>query len=228
MEEYHLPTMDGLRLVKGLCEGVLIGKDAIAGFPSLHTLPHSGSLGFHHVNVFQSESRSETMVINIDNTFEGLKVEDLARAMIGKTTFAGWPFLQEAQVVAVSDDLFRYELEAFGQQQRVRPIPHRPEVIHAWRRTADRLEHVYSKRFGTLIGGVDVILHVKLLKGKLRHLMRGLVCGKRLTAIELGGTRPETAGRRRTSQGIRREGDRAGSPGNGTARIRRGHPVYCE
>ncbi|CAE7051410.1 unnamed protein product, partial [Rhizoctonia solani] len=42
MDEFVLPTLaGGLDLVKGLREGVFLGVDALAGFPSLQTLPHS-------------------------------------------------------------------------------------------------------------------------------------------------------------------------------------------
>ena len=162
---FHLPTLDGLRLVKGLCEGVLLGKDAIAGFPSLNTLPHTGQLGYQGVNVFQAESRNETMVIAIDNTFEGAKVEDVGKAMIGKTTYVNWPYLKEALVVAVTDELFRYEMHDHGGHQQVRSVPHRPDSLVSWRRSAERAEHHYSKRYGVIIGGVDVMVHVRMLKG---------------------------------------------------------------
>ena len=71
MESFNLPTLDGLHLVKGLCDGAVLGTEALAGFPSLHTLPHTGRLKHHRVNVFQSESRHQSMVIEIDNDQTG-------------------------------------------------------------------------------------------------------------------------------------------------------------
>lgn len=57
-ETFHLPTLDGgLSFRNHLLDGVKLGKDALAGFPSLQTIPHQGELRFHHVNVFQQESR---------------------------------------------------------------------------------------------------------------------------------------------------------------------------
>jgi 5'-3' exoribonuclease 1 len=35
MEPFDLPTLDGLHLVQGLCEGVFLGSEALAGFPLL-------------------------------------------------------------------------------------------------------------------------------------------------------------------------------------------------
>lgn len=59
MELFHLPTLEGgsLRLNKGLCEGVRLGIKSMAGFPSLHTIPHTAALEFHGINVFQTDSK---------------------------------------------------------------------------------------------------------------------------------------------------------------------------
>lgn len=161
---FDLPTLSGLKLVKGLCEGVLLGKDAVAGFPSLFTLPHSGQLGFHGVAVFQGDSKNETMVLTIENTFEGVVVEDIAKEMVGKTVYAGWPFLKEALVTGISDDLFRYEMDQ--SSGTVGKLPHRPESLVGWRKAAERIEHQYSKRYGSIIGDVNIVLNVRLLKGE--------------------------------------------------------------
>lgn len=165
MVTYDLPTLGGLRLVKGLCEGVLLGKDAISGFPSLNNLPHTGNLGYHGVNIFQTDSRNETMVVTIENVFEDVKAEDLAKSLLGTRVFVGYPYLQEAHVSALSDNLFRYETDdAFG----VRAAPHRPDAVMQWRKTADRLEHTYSKRYGVIVHPVEIVLHARLIKGLKR------------------------------------------------------------
>jgi len=49
--------LDGLELVKGLCDGVQLGIKAMAGFPSLETLPYTAKIDQHGVNVFNSESK---------------------------------------------------------------------------------------------------------------------------------------------------------------------------
>ena len=167
VEEYKLPTLDGgLTYLPGLVDGVKLGKDAMSGFPSLYSLPFHGSLGFHGVNVFMSDSRKETMVISLDGggPLEGLSSEDIARQVVGKRTFTGYPYLYEGLVTAVSDELFRYELDPSGH---VRSIPQ--SNVMQWKRTADRLEYVYSKNRGLLIHHVAVIVHVQLLKGLARQ-----------------------------------------------------------
>lgn len=59
MMVYNLPKMQGLRLIQGLCQGVLLGKDVVAGFPSLNKLPHMGALQFHKIIVNQSKSKGK-------------------------------------------------------------------------------------------------------------------------------------------------------------------------
>ncbi|KAG0700160.1 exonuclease II [Suillus ampliporus] len=174
MESFDLPTLDGLHLVPGLCEGVCLGAEALAGFPSLDTLPHTAQLGFHGVNVHGSESRNKSMVVHIENPHENRKTEDIAEEMVGKRTFIGWPFLQEGLVAAVSDSLFKYEKSVVvpGTPQRVISNPHFQHGLSHWKGRAERIESVYSKKCGIITGDVDVLVHVRPLKG-LRRLESG-------------------------------------------------------
>lgn len=165
MNIYELPTLDGLDIIVGLCEGVKVGKHALAGFPSLMTLPHTAQLGFHGVNVFQQDSRQESMVVTLENAYQGGKVEE-AKALIGKRVFVGYPFLQEAKVTAISDELFRYAPGNPGQP--VIPVPHGPQEINMFKRKAERIENHYSKRMGIVIGPVEILVHVDMLKGMRR------------------------------------------------------------
>lgn len=168
LEAYDLPTLEGgLSLVKGLLPGVLLGKDAISGFPSLNTTSHTGTLGFHGVNVFQSDSRKETMVIQIDNSYDGMTSEQIAQAVVGKRIYVGYPYLREAFVDSISDELFNYQVD---DQGRVIPTPHHQGSIISWRRSTDRIEHVYSKSRACLIGPVEVIVNARPLKGELQVL----------------------------------------------------------
>lgn len=86
---FELPTLEGLEIIVGLCDGVKLGKDALAGFPSLETLPHTAQLGFHGVNVFQMDSRNESMVLTLTDAFQGESRVSAAKAKIGKRVFVG-------------------------------------------------------------------------------------------------------------------------------------------
>lgn len=168
MEPFDLPTLDGLHLVEGLCDGVFLGAEALAGFPSLQTLPHTAVLGHHGVNVHGQESRNKSMIVQIENVHENRKTEDIANEMIGQRTFVNWPFLQEGLVSAVSDSLFTYEKVAVipGNPLKVISNPHSPHGLSLWKTKADRIEQFYSKRCGVVTGTIDVLVHVRPLKGK--------------------------------------------------------------
>ncbi|KAL6301387.1 exonuclease II [Sparassis latifolia] len=170
MEPFDLPTLDGLHLVEGLCDGVVLGAEALAGFPSVETLPHTAALGYHGVNVHGSESRNKSMVIHVENVHEHRKAEDIAREMIGQRTFVSWPFLQEGMVCAVSDSLFKYEKAAIipGRPPKVISNPHSPQGVSLWKSRADRIEQFYSKRCGVITGHIEVLVHVRPLKGLKR------------------------------------------------------------
>jgi 5'-3' exoribonuclease 1 len=167
MEPFDLPTLDGLHLVKGLCDGVFLGASALAGFPSLKTLPHTSSLGHHGVNIHGSDSRHKSIVIHIENPHESRKPEDLARELIGTRTFAGWPFLQESKVVGLSDSLFKYEIMSIvpSAPSKVVSNPHSRQGLGLWKNKAERIERDYSKKSGVLTGEVKILLHVRPLKG---------------------------------------------------------------
>ncbi|KAK3062919.1 exonuclease II Exo2, partial [Teratosphaeriaceae sp. CCFEE 6253] len=106
---FELPTMDGLDVYVGLMEGVKVGKAALAGFPSLQTLPHTGTLGFHGVSVFQQESRNQSMVITLSDGEEKGTTQD-ALQRLGKAVHIGYPFLSEGKVTGVSDEMFSYRM----------------------------------------------------------------------------------------------------------------------
>ncbi|KIK52419.1 hypothetical protein GYMLUDRAFT_180127 [Collybiopsis luxurians FD-317 M1] len=176
MEAFDLPTLDpdlGLSLVTGLVDGALTGPSALSGFPSLNTLPHTHTvLGYHHVNVHGTESRNQSIIVHVRNIHDGRKTEEVGKEMLGKRTFIGWPFLSEGMVVAVSDELFRYEKVQVGMlgrgAEKVLGTPHNQNGLGLWRAKADRIEGVYSKRFGVVTGPIEVLLHVRPLKGLKR------------------------------------------------------------
>ncbi|KAJ9659480.1 exonuclease II Exo2 [Coniosporium apollinis] len=160
---FELPTMEGLEVYVGLVDGVKTGADALAGFPSLKVLPFAGALGFHGVNVFQQDSRNESMVITLLESELRARVSH-AKTKLDQAVHVGYPFLQEAKVVRVSDELFDYVLSNDGSAQVV-PIPHDPRGISDWKKKADRIEKFYSKRLGMIIGDVESLVHVEMLRG---------------------------------------------------------------
>ncbi|KAK4453278.1 XRN 5'-3' exonuclease N-terminus-domain-containing protein [Podospora aff. communis PSN243] len=163
---FDLPSLEGLEHRVGLTDGALLNISALAGFPSLATLPYVANLGFHGVNVFQQDSRNESMVVTLFGTEMRTRVE-AAKVKLGQRCFVGYPFLQEAKIVRVSDELFDYSLAEDGSGQVI-PRDHSPREIDDWGRKAERIENFYSKRLGIIIGPVDSLVHVHMLKGLIK------------------------------------------------------------
>ena len=168
MSRYELPSIEGLSYRVGLLEGAKVGIHALAGFPSLHTLPYRGHLEHAGVSVFQQASKNETMVITLQNEWEGKKTEDIAREKIGKKIFVGWPYLWEGKVLAISDNMFRYDYVAVGDGKKLAPITHGPAQLAEFERNSAGIEENYSKRFGVVTGEVEILVHVAPLKGLRR------------------------------------------------------------
>jgi 5'-3' exoribonuclease 1 len=166
-QPFDMPQLEDDELVLKLMDGVHLGASALAGFPSLATLPYQGTLGYHSVNVFQQDSRNQSMVITITGKHDKANTGDVAKRFIGQRTFHSWPYLHEGIVTGVSDDMFKYELQQFGNATKVISKPHDGFGAIKWKKDADKIEHHYSKRCGVIIGHVNVILHVSPLKGEL-------------------------------------------------------------
>lgn len=47
-------------------------------------------------------------------------------------------------------------------------VPHTSYEIDSWNRKAKRTENAYSKKMGIITGPVEVVFHVKILKGLMR------------------------------------------------------------
>ncbi|CAG8484022.1 3337_t:CDS:10 [Funneliformis caledonium] len=134
---------------------------------------YPSSLPANNNHVIQTLYRNETMVITLINQFADMSTDDLAREKLGKRIFVGWPFLQEGTLQAISDETFKYVwYTPPNGQSYVDKYPHKQED---WRRKADKCEQVYSKRYGTVTGTVDVIAHVSVLKGMKRLQSGALV-----------------------------------------------------
>jgi 5'-3' exoribonuclease 1 len=124
-------------------------------------------LGHHGVNVHGSESRNKSMIAHIQNPYEETKAQEVAQKFVDQRVFMNWPFLQEGLVVAVSDSLFKYEKMSVvpGAPVKVVSTPHAFQALGHWKNKAERIESVYSKKCGVITGEVEVLLHIRPLKG---------------------------------------------------------------
>jgi 5'-3' exoribonuclease 1 len=107
-------------------------------------------------------NRNPSVIITLDQNAEEQTPESIAQKWIGKNVYAGWPFLHEAIVESVSDELFKYERTSQGH---ISKTPHDNHSINQFTDASEGIEQRYSKRFGTMIGPVEVLLNVRMLEG---------------------------------------------------------------
>ncbi|KAL6699905.1 exonuclease N-terminus domain-containing protein [Trichoderma pleuroticola] len=163
---FDLPNVEGLEYVSGLTNGALVNIKALAGFPSLHTLPYSAQLvEGAGVNVFQQDSRNPSIVVTLTDTEMRTKVGTW-KEKLGKRCFVGYPFLQEAKVIKVQDELFTYEFAENEQDIITKDHSNRDAADYA--KEAEFLENWHAKRLGITIGQVECLVHVHMLKGLIR------------------------------------------------------------
>lgn len=163
---FDLPNMDGLEYKSALTDGAKLKMDALAGFPSLHTLSHTAQIiEGYGINVFQADSRNPSVIVTLTEAESRTKTETW-KAKLGKKCFVGYPFLQEAKVVKVQDELFTYELAEDGVEVVMKDNSNREAAEFA--KEAEFLENWHAKRLGVTIGQVECLVGVHMLKGLLK------------------------------------------------------------
>lgn len=163
---FDLPDMEGLDFVSGLTTGALLNIEALAGFPTLHTLPYTAQLvEGYGVNVFQQNSRNPSVIVTLTETEMRTKIETW-KAKLGQRCYVGYPFLQEAKVIKVQDELFSYELTENGKDIITKDHSNREAADFA--KEAEYLEEWHGKRLGITIGQVECLVHVHMLKGLIK------------------------------------------------------------
>ncbi|KAF8648106.1 hypothetical protein AX16_006403 [Volvariella volvacea WC 439] len=170
MEKFDLPTLHGLRLVQGLCDGVLLRKNALAGFPSFETLPHAAELRLSNADAYRFKSGAKSMVLDITNPYKGEKTELIAERFLSKRVFIDWPFLREGKVVAVSDSLSKYEKVSLrpGLRPKVVRTLHEPRVANAWSASIKRIKGEWLEKCKVNAGEINALLHIRPLRGLKR------------------------------------------------------------
>lgn len=164
---YHLPTLrnNSLKFRKELLEGAKVGKDALAGFPSLQTIPFTYEIKHHGVHVFQQDSRNESVIISIKNKYEHAKIEDIAKLFLYRSIYVQYPYLKEAVVIGVSDAEKKYYVAFNNGKKQILEHYWDEREKETWRSRMDRADYMPSKRFGLLVGDIEVGFHVCVLNG---------------------------------------------------------------
>ncbi|CAH1644535.1 unnamed protein product [Spodoptera littoralis] len=141
------------------------------GFPTMRHLKYETSIKKGKVKVFDQPSRNENMIVEIIRESETEDpITEVAKKMLGKVIWAGWPHLTRAKVISVSNDKLRlhhidqqnnnpdgspnYSTETNSGNLHKQWISERSTII----------EHNMN-RLGIELGEVTTIIHAVNLKG---------------------------------------------------------------
>ncbi|KAK9454235.1 XRN 5'-3' exonuclease N-terminus-domain-containing protein [Dipodascopsis uninucleata] len=171
---YHFPLMEGRVFRSVLCEGVGLGAEALAGFPTLKNIPYTAELTTrHHVNVFQQDSRREAMIVTLEDIYEEIPTDQLAQTRLNNKIYLGWPYLHEGKVVSIADDNFKYEVLMVNGSHQIISKPQTPADIQNLDLKRADIQRYYA-RLGVNIGEINVVATVKLLKG-MKQMLNGSI-----------------------------------------------------
>lgn len=183
--EYRLPSMDGKQFVIGLLPEVKTGIDMLAGFPTLNTIPNTARLQADQLVVFQQPTRSESMILTLENEFENLTPEQFAHMYCNKIVYANWPYLREYRVVYVTDSLMKYELSKSGS---VISVPLENFEIGEYQKNVDNISYYMHKKKGLRFSNKD--FDDEIISGNYRDNVNtvkepidGLVYAKRVIGV---------------------------------------------
>lgn len=99
------------------------------------------------------------------NLFENETPEDIAMSIIGQPVFTDWPFLIEARVLSIADELFTYQKSDQGGRISIIKNPHDNKSISRFYSSIEKSETYYSKRCGVVIGQVDITVRLEVFSG---------------------------------------------------------------
>lgn len=155
---YNEPVLPESSYKYGLCDGAKLGVNSLAGFPSLKTLPFTFSFEKAEVKIFERPSRRESLILSIRNQYAESDSFAISKQFLGRTVYVGWPYLRQATVVAVSDDMLKYTLD----HGKIAQEPH--QHLNDWQNDSRNIEMVY-KRQGVKVGKTSLLIHVLPLAG---------------------------------------------------------------
>ncbi|KAK6462135.1 Kem1 5 [Scheffersomyces coipomensis] len=161
-EEFKLPEVKDLRI--GFIEGAKTGKELLAGFPSLSTIPFDAELRVGEVKVFQYPSKSESMILTVSNVWEDLSTFQFSQQFINKLVYSKWPFLRECKIIKVQDREKKY----ISSNKKVIAVDLNSDESKDFRSEVSNTKYVYEKTKGVILDKIEVLVYVQPVNGLIR------------------------------------------------------------
>ncbi|KAI5969618.1 exo2 [Candida margitis] len=166
--EFVLPQVTDPKI--GKFKEARTGTDLSAGFPTLQSVPFTFELALNEVKVFNFSSKSESMILNVENVWSDMSSRQFAQSFAGRLIYSNWPFLRECKVVAVVDGENKYESVRNSKGfKHVETTELDPNEKRIYRSTCNNLDYFWDKTKGVKLGPVEVLVHVKAVNGLIRN-----------------------------------------------------------
>ncbi|XP_055678053.1 5'-3' exoribonuclease 1 isoform X2 [Lutzomyia longipalpis] len=145
------------RMVLKMSEKTLKGVH-FPGFPTTKHLQYTSRLETARVKVFEQPSLNPSMIIHLDpqsNDLDG-DIRTVARNLVGKEVFIGWPHLVEARVTAISNEMSRYGPNGMVEEQNSK----------VFNLAVSGLREHNKTRLGINIGETTKLVHVQTIESR--------------------------------------------------------------
>ncbi|XP_060800903.1 5'-3' exoribonuclease 1 [Amyelois transitella] len=141
------------------------------GFPTMRHLKYTTTLKKCKVQVFDQPSRNENMMIQIQpELYVNDSLETVAKELLGKVIWAGWPHLTKAKVISVSSEAKRLHYIDKDNNNVNGVVPYTTEENYGnlhkqWLSERSTILEHNQNRLGIELGDVKTIIHAVNLKG---------------------------------------------------------------
>jgi len=164
-------VMDAQDATASLCFEAKLIKGTIIpfpGFPSLNVLPIKTAERINvGLNCFGTASKYPNTILTLAEIPELAAVEDLAKAILGKSLFVNWPMMHEAKVVA----LYTAEKEVSLKNSQIHAVVRAKKDVDKWKTESEAMKQTYYSgngkpgSGGVSIGEIEVRVGVLPLQG---------------------------------------------------------------
>lgn len=153
-EEIQVPKE---KLVLGPSKGSMLNV-YFTGFPTFKHLNYKSQLRRQNVKVFDQPSRGDNMIIVVETGAElESQLKDVAKDLLSKSIFVGWPHLVEGKVVEVSDKDETF-FAAGATCDKTDP--------QKWRNDVQTIRDHHSSRMGIDVGEVHRVVRIVQTTGE--------------------------------------------------------------
>ncbi|XP_078043775.1 5'-3' exoribonuclease pacman isoform X2 [Augochlora pura] len=154
------------KLIRGLHPKVKL-EIYCPGFPMLQHIKHTASLEMAKVTVFEHHSCRESMILHIEPPLE-TDFKSVTSELLGKIVYVSWPFLTEAQVMAVSTSSSKLSLidpQADYSPENIKEKELKAAHQTVWNSQAKQITDTNKGRLGIEVGEIKILVHVRLMIG---------------------------------------------------------------